>query len=67
MRYLSSYLEKVSHQDFKNIVYVGFFRHFVFVFVFFIVLVIVFVFVFVSSPVLELYHPAILDGGQFLI
>ena len=45
VRYLSSYLEWVSHQDFKNIAYVGFFRHFVCVFVF----VVVFVFVFVSS------------------
>ena len=49
VRYLSSYLEWVSHQDFKNIAYVGFFRHFVCVFVFVVVFVIVFVFVFVSS------------------
>ena len=47
--YLSSYLEWVSHQDFKNVAYVGFFRHFLCVFVFIIVFVIVFVFVFVSS------------------
>ena len=38
-----------SHQDFKNIAHVGFFRHFVCVFVFVVVFVIVFVFVFVSS------------------
>ena len=49
VRYLSSYLDWVSHQDFKNIAYVGFFRHFVCVFVFVVVFVIVFVFVFVSS------------------
>ena len=49
VRYLSSYLEWVSHQDFKNIAYVGFFRHFVCVLDFVIVFVIVFVFVFVSS------------------
>ena len=48
-RYLSSNLEWVSHQDFKNIAYVGFFRHFVCVFVFVVVFAIVFVFVFVSS------------------
>ena len=48
VRYLSSYLDWVSHQDFKNIAYVGFFRHFVCVFVFVVVFVIVFVFVFVS-------------------
>ena len=42
VRYLSSYLEWVSHQDFKN---VGCFRAFVCVFVF----VILFVFVFMSS------------------
>ena len=47
VRYLSSYLEWVSPQDFKDIAYVGFFRHFVCVFVF--VSVIVYVFVFVSS------------------
>ena len=47
--YLSSYLEWVSHQDFKNVAYVGFFRHFLCVFVFVVVFVIVFVFVFVSS------------------
>ena len=47
VRYLSSYLDWVSHQDFKNIAYVGFSRHFVCVFV--VVFVIVFVFVFVSS------------------
>ena len=49
VRYLLSYLEWVSHQDFKNIAYVGFFRHFLCVFVFVVVFVIVFVFVFVSS------------------
>ena len=49
VRYLSSYLEWVSHQDFKNIAYVGFFRYFVCVFVFVVVFVIVFVFVFVFS------------------
>ena len=49
VRYLSSYLEWVSHQDFKNIAYVGFFRHFVCVFVIVFVFVIAFVFVFVSS------------------
>ena len=47
--YLSSYLEWVSHQDFKNVAYVGFFRHFLCVFVFVVVFVIVFVFVFVFS------------------
>ena len=40
---------RVSHQDFKNIAYVGFFRHFVCVFVFVVVFVIVFVLVFVPS------------------
>ena len=49
LRYLSSNLEWVSHQDFTNIAYVGFFRHFVCVFVFVVVFAIVFVFVFVSS------------------
>ena len=43
-----SYLEWVNHHDFKNIAYVGFFRHFFCVFVFAVVFVIVFVFVFVS-------------------
>ena len=33
VRYLSSYLECVSLQDFKNIAYAGYFRHFVTVFV----------------------------------
>ena len=47
--YRSSYLEWVSHQDFKNIAYVGCCRNFVYVFVFDVVFVIVFVFVFVSS------------------
>ena len=39
----------VSHQDFRNIACVGFFRKFVCVFFFVVVFVIVFVFVFVSS------------------
>ena len=34
VRYLSSYLEWVSHQEFKNIAYVGCFRYFVVVFIF---------------------------------
>ena len=34
VRYLSSYLEWLSHQDFKNIAYVGFFKYFVCVLVF---------------------------------
>ena len=37
----------MSHQDFKNIAYAGYFRHFVCVFVFAVVFVIVFVIVFV--------------------
>ena len=49
VRYLSSYLKWISHQDFKNIVYYGFCRYFVSVSVFVIVFVIVFVFVFVPS------------------
>ena len=39
----------MSHQDFKNIAYAGFFRHLVCVFVFVVVFVIVFVFLFVFS------------------
>ena len=61
---LSSFLKCISHQDFKNIAYVGRFRYFVCVFVFVVVSVVVFVVVFVFVIVFVFVNVFVFVSGR---